>query len=74
MNVNVTIVILTFLEWDFQLEALSYCRTNFLCKKPSQMEKVHLKWTFSLNHDFITEPIFRNLKSLRNAYKKYFLF
>ena len=43
MNVNVTIVILTFLEWDFQLEALSYCRTNFLCKKSSQMEKVHLK-------------------------------
>ena len=35
---------LTFLEWNFRLEALSYCRTNFLCKSLCELEKVHLKW------------------------------
>ena len=42
--VNVTIVILTFLEWNFRLEALSYYRISFLCKSPFELVKVHLDW------------------------------
>ena len=52
--VNVAIAMLIFLEWNFELEALFYYTTNFCVK-------VHLKWTFSLNRDFVIELIFRDI-------------
>ena len=51
--VNVAIVMLIFLEWSLELEVLFYYTTNFCVK-------VQLKWTFSLNHDLITEPFFHD--------------
>ena len=60
--VNVTIVVLIFLELNFRLEVLSYYRTNFclkihlnwkksilIGKSPSQLEKVHLNWKKSIS-------------------------
>ena len=36
--VNVAIVMLIILEWNFQLEALFYCINNLVGKSPSQLD------------------------------------
>ena len=42
--VNVAIVILTLLKWNFRLEAFLIVKPSFWCKSPFQLEKVHFKW------------------------------
>ena len=42
--VNEMFVILTFLEWNFRIEAFSYYGTNFLCRSSFELEKVYLNW------------------------------